>query len=131
MDIACLPEEFAGTKAEPVPGPTTNAVAELAKQYHMYVICPIREQAGDREYNTAVLIDRKGDVAGYYRKVFVFWGEKVHCSTEGVKVFETDFGRICDPHLLRPELPRALAASATTWTWTSSFGPAPMAAARP
>ncbi len=95
VDIACLPEEFAGTKAEPVPGPTTNAVAELAKQYNMYVICPIREQAGDREYNTAVLLDRKGQVAGYYRKVFVFWGEGVHCSTEGVKVFETDFGRIC------------------------------------
>ncbi len=94
VDIACLPEEFSGTKAEPVPGPTTNAVAELAKQYHMYVICPTREQAGDREYNTAVLIDRQGKVAGYYRKVFVFWGEKVHCSTEGVKVFETDFGRI-------------------------------------
>jgi predicted amidohydrolase len=95
VDIACLPEEFAGMTAEPIPGPTTNAVAELAKQYNMYVICPIREQAGDREYNTAVLLDRKGQVAGYYRKVFVFWGEGVHCSTEGVKVFETDFGRIC------------------------------------
>jgi hypothetical protein len=94
VDIACLPEEFAGTKAEPVLGPTTNAVAELARQYHMYVICPIREQAGDKEYNTAVLLDRKGSVAGYYRKVFVFWGEGVHCSTEGVKVFETDFGRV-------------------------------------
>jgi hypothetical protein len=95
VDIACLPEEFSGTKAEPVPGPTTSAVAELAKQYHMYVVCPIREQAGDKEYNTAVLLDRQGNVAGYYRKVFVFWGEKVHCSTEGVKAFETDFGRIC------------------------------------
>jgi len=94
VDIACLPEEFAGTKAEPVPGPTTKAVAELARQYNMYVICPIREQAGDRQYNTAVLIDRKGKVAGYYRKVFVFWGEGLHCSTEGVKVLETDFGRI-------------------------------------
>jgi len=94
VDIACLPEEFAGTKAEPVPGPTTQAVAELARKHKMYVICPIREQAGEHQYNTAVLIDRKGEVAGYYRKVFVFWGEGVHCSTEGVKVFETDFGRI-------------------------------------
>lgn len=94
VDIACLPEEFAGTKAEPVPGPTTQAVAELARRHSMYVICPIREQAGEREYNTAVLINRRGEVAGYYRKVFVFWGEGVHCSTEGVKVFETDFGRI-------------------------------------
>ncbi len=94
VDIACLPEEFAGTRAEPLDGPIVQAVGEVAKKYNMYVVCPIREQAGDKEYNTAVLIDRKGKVAGYYRKVFVFWGEGVHCSTEGVKVFETDFGRI-------------------------------------
>ena len=94
VDIACLPEEFAGTDAEPIPGPTTDAVAQLAKQYNMYVICPIREKADDRQYNTGVLIDRKGQVAGCYRKVFVFWGEGVNCSTQGVKVFETDFGRI-------------------------------------
>ncbi len=94
VDIACLPEEFTGTEAEPVPGPTTIAVAKLAKQYNMYVICPIREQASDKQYNTAVLIDRKGKVAGYYRKVFVFWGEGLHLSTEGVKAFDTDFGRI-------------------------------------
>ena len=94
VDIACLPEEFAGTEAEPVPGPTTKAVARLAKQYHMYIICPIREQAGDEQYNTAVLIDRKGEITGYYRKVFVFWGEGLHVSREGVKAFDTDFGRI-------------------------------------
>jgi hypothetical protein len=94
VDIACLPEEFSGTEAEPVPGPTTKTVARLAEQYNMYVICPIREQAGDKQYNTAVLIDRKGRIAGYYRKIFVFWGEGLHLSTEGVKAFETDFGRI-------------------------------------
>ncbi len=94
VDIACLPEEFAGTTAEPIPGPTTRAVAEAAKKYNMYVICPIREQAGDKQYNTAVLIDRKGEVVGYYRKVFVYWGEGLHTSREGVKAFDTDFGRI-------------------------------------
>jgi hypothetical protein len=94
VDIACLPEEFAGTEAEPVPGPTTRAVAKLAGKYNMYVICPIREQAGDEQYNTAVLIDRKGEIAGYYRKIFVFWGEGLHVSTEGVKAFDTDFGKI-------------------------------------
>ena len=94
VDIACLPEEFAGMTAEPVPGPTTRAVARLAKQYQMYVICPIREQAGEEQYNTAVLIDRAGKIAGYYRKVFVYWGEGLHCSREHVKAFDTDFGRI-------------------------------------
>ncbi|MBP7936161.1 MAG: carbon-nitrogen hydrolase family protein [Phycisphaerae bacterium] len=95
VDIACLPEEFAGEQAEPISGPTTLAVAELARKHQMYVICPIREQAEQgRQYNTAVLIDRQGRVAGYYRKVFVFWGEGLNLSEEGVKVFDTDFGRI-------------------------------------
>jgi len=74
VDIACLPEEFAGTTAEEIPGRTTQAVAKLAKQYNMYIVCPIREQAGKEQFNTAVLIDRKGKVAGFYRKVFVYWG---------------------------------------------------------
>jgi len=94
VDIACLPEEFAGTKAEQIPGPTTNAVGEVAKKHNMWVVCPIREQAEKEQYNTAVLLDRQGKVAGYYRKVFVFWGEGVNVSRDGVKVFDTDFGRI-------------------------------------
>ena len=94
VDIACLPEEFAGCKAEPVPGPTTDAIGVLAKKHHMWIVCPLREQAGQEQFNTAVLLDRDGKVAGYYRKVFVFWGEGLHASREGVKVFDTDFGRI-------------------------------------
>jgi hypothetical protein len=95
VDLACLPEEFAGTKAEPIEGPTTRAVAALARKHRMHVVCPIREQAADgKQYNTAVLLDREGKVAGYYRKVFVFWGEGLHVSGEGVKVFDLDFGRV-------------------------------------
>lgn len=96
VDIACLPEEFAGNdEAEPIPGPITNAVADAAKKHHMYVICPIREQAADgKTYNTAVILDREGKVAGHYRKVFVYWGEGLNASDEGVKVFDLDFGRV-------------------------------------
>lgn len=94
VDIACLPEEFSGTTAESLSGPTVTAVAAVARKHAMYVICPIREQAGDEQFNTSVLIDRQGDVAGYYRKVFVFWGEDLVPSRDGVKAFTTDFGRI-------------------------------------
>lgn len=94
-DIACLPEEFAGTIAEPIPGPTTKAVGDLAQKFHMYVVCPIREQASDgRQYNTAVLLDRAGQVAGCYRKLFVYWGEGLNVGNAGVPTFDTDFGRI-------------------------------------
>ena len=94
-DIACLPEIFAGNHPEAIPGPITDAVAKLARQYGMYVICPIVEDGQDKQYNTAVLIDRKGEIIGSYRKVFVFWGENLSPSQDGVKYFETDFGRIC------------------------------------
>lgn len=95
VDIACLPEEFAGTSAaEPLDGPIVKAVSAVAKKYSMYVVCPIREQSGQEQYNTSVLLGRDGQVVGSYRKVFVFWGEGLVPSREGVKVFETDFGRI-------------------------------------
>lgn len=94
VNIACLPEEFATNEPEPIPGRTTEAIAKLAKQYSMYIICPICEKADDKVYNTAVLIDQNGEIADYYRKVFVFWGENVNLSDEGVKTFDTDFGRI-------------------------------------
>ena len=50
-DLVCLPEAFtttsvpaasAATLAEPVPGPTTDAVAHRARKHRRYVICPIR-----------------------------------------------------------------------------------------
>ena len=94
VDIACLPEEFTGFTAEPIPGPTTIAVAEMARKHHMYVICPLREQADDHQYNTAVLIDRHGEIQGRYRKIFVYWGEGLHLGNDKVPAFETDFGRI-------------------------------------
>ncbi|HOC67389.1 MAG: Aliphatic amidase [Candidatus Hydrogenedentes bacterium ADurb.Bin101] len=93
-DIVCLPEEFSGGASEPVPGPTTDTVAALAKQYGMYVICPLKEHFEDKEYNTAVLIDREGNLAGCYRKIFVFWSENVHAGEARVPWFDTDFGRI-------------------------------------
>jgi beta-ureidopropionase len=95
VDIACLPEEFAGTTPETIPGPTTEAVAQLAKKYRMYVVCPMCEQSADgRQYNTAVLLDRAGQVQGRYREVFIWWGEGLNPSRESVPVFDTDFGRI-------------------------------------
>lgn len=94
VDILCLPEVFNGSEAEPVPGPTTNIMAALAQQYGMYIICPILESHEDRVYNTAVLLDRAGNIAGRYRKIFVFWGENVHAGEATVPYFDTDFGRI-------------------------------------
>jgi predicted amidohydrolase len=56
----------------------------------MDAVCPIREQAPEgKRYNTAVLLDREGKVAGCYPKVLVFWGEGLNPGEAGVKVVET------------------------------------------
>ncbi|RKY02891.1 hypothetical protein DRP77_07195 [Candidatus Poribacteria bacterium] len=104
-DIIVLPEVFPitgigieeGVKAaQTVPGPITDAVAEKAKRYGTYIICPMLEREGDKIYNSAVLIDRRGEVVGSYHKIHPTIGEIEAGITPGTDpvVFETDFGRI-------------------------------------
>lgn len=77
VDIACLPEAFAriGTPdniaeiAEPVPGPTTDHLAQVARANRIAVVCPLYERRAGGIYNTAVVIDRDGQTRGRYDKV--------------------------------------------------------------
>ncbi|MBQ6829969.1 MAG: hypothetical protein IJO59_02460 [Clostridia bacterium] len=83
--------------AEPIPGPMTARLGALAAEYHMYVIGCYLELDGDTLYNTCVILDRQGRVAGKYRKTHLYGGEHRCCGiTAGdeLPVFDTDFGRI-------------------------------------
>ena len=103
-DIVCLPEEstLAGTDlnyvsaSEPVPGPTTEFLGGVAKKYNLYIVAGLLEKDGDVVYNTSVLIDRKGELVGKYRKISLPREEIDGGITPGdsLPVFETDFGRI-------------------------------------
>src|SRR5260370_39752315 len=57
--------------AESIPGPTTASLAELARKRSSYVVAGIYEREGPAVYNTAVLLNRAGDVMGKYRKVYL------------------------------------------------------------
>ncbi|MEA2063688.1 MAG: carbon-nitrogen hydrolase family protein [Gemmatimonadota bacterium] len=80
---------------EPVPGPLTDRLAEIARRHRMYIIAPLFERVGDKVYNTAVIFDRQGKIMGKYRKtvlpVMETWGVD---TGDEFKVFETDFGTI-------------------------------------
>lgn len=82
--------------AEAVPGPTTARLGELARQRNSWIVAGIYESEGAAVYNTAVLIDRQGRLAGKYRKVYLPREEFEHGLTPGnsYPVFDTDFGRI-------------------------------------
>jgi predicted amidohydrolase len=103
-DIVCLGEEllnegssrtYADT-AEPIPGPSTARLGESARRHGMYLVAGLIERDGHGIYNTSVLIDRRGMVAGKYRKVYLPREEVEGGMTPGnaCPVFDTDFGRI-------------------------------------
>jgi len=104
LDILCLGEAITivGTGctvkdcAEPIPGPVTLQLADAARRNRIWVVAGITEQAGDVVYNTAVLLDRKGRIAGKYRKVHLpreEWKNGIRPGHE-YPVFETDFGKV-------------------------------------
>lgn len=83
-------------KAQSIPGPITDALGKKAKQHHTYIATSVLELDGGLHYNTAVLIDRDGRVAGKYRKVHLAMGEGAGGVTPGSEypVFDTDFGKV-------------------------------------
>ena len=98
-DIVCLPECFTGLDAEAaetVPGPTVEALGEVARRHGMYVVCPIARRQDGRIYNAAVLLDRRGEPVGAYHKIHPTLGELELGVTPGTEatVLETDFGRV-------------------------------------
>lgn len=103
-DIILLPETItvAGNGksyvdvAEPIPGPSTIALGELARRHSSYLVAGLVEREDAICYNTAVLIDRQGRVIGKYRKVQLPEQEVAGGLTPGddFPVFKTDFGTI-------------------------------------
>ena len=98
-DLIVLPETWPGLGNLVTLGdPPITAVAALAKKYRTYIISPVDRKHDTRVYNSAVLLDRTGQVAGIYNKVQPVGGE-FKPGVDGrpgddAPVFETDFGRI-------------------------------------
>lgn len=100
-DIIALPETCRGQNdksQEGLDGPTISTVARLASKHRTYVVCPIDRKDGNRRLNSAVLLDRRGQIAGVYDKMYPFFEEFAKCPGvqpgQAVTVFPTDFGRI-------------------------------------
>jgi N-carbamoylputrescine amidase len=119
--VCCLQEIFYGPyfcaeqhtrwyrTAEPIPdGPTTRLMQDLARKHGMVMVVPMYEEAppGGLYYNTAAVIDERGQYLGKYRKKHIphchpgFWEKfyftpgNAHGEGGGYPVFQTRFGRI-------------------------------------
>jgi len=114
-DVAVLPEcSLAGwlsasarEAAEPIPGPFTRTLQDIAKASRMAIVAGLEERDGDRVYNSAVMVGRDGGILGRHRKVNELEiGLKVYSRGASLNVFDFE-GR-----------PTALTICADSWTPT-------------
>ena len=111
--VICLPELFAGhypcqsedhrkfAEAEPIPGPTSQVLAEAARRHGVVLIGSLFERRGPGLYhNTAVVWDADGRQAGLYRKMHIpddpYYYEKFYFTPGdlGFPSFPTRYGRV-------------------------------------
>ncbi|HUJ96508.1 MAG TPA: carbon-nitrogen hydrolase [Terriglobales bacterium] len=111
--IVCLPELFQTQYfcqredaalfdlAEPIPGPTTAKLADVAKQLRIVLIASLFEKRAPGVYhNTAVMIDADGKLLGIYRKMHIpddpLYYEKYYFTPGdlGFKAFDTQVGKV-------------------------------------
>jgi N-carbamoylputrescine amidase len=111
--VVCLPELFRSQYfcreenaalfdlAEPVPGPSTEALGRLAKDLGVVIVASLFERrAAGLYHNTAAVISTTGEIAGLYRKMHIpddpLYFEKFYFTPGdlGFHSVETPFGRI-------------------------------------
>ena len=113
VEVACLPELFMSyyfcqsenhdyfNLAEPIPGPTTEALSKVAAELDMVIVASLFERrAAGMYHNTTVVIDADGKDLGMYRKMHIpddpRYYEKFYFTPGdlGFKNFDTKYGRI-------------------------------------
>lgn len=111
--IICLPEIFRSQYfcqvedadlfdlAEPIPGPSTDALREVAGELGVDIVASLFERRAPGLYhNTTALLDGKGELAGIYRKMHIpddpAFYEKFYFTPGdlGWKVFRTDHAKV-------------------------------------
>ncbi len=105
-DIACFPETClygwvnpeAHQLADPIPGPTTDRLGEMARRHGLMIAVGLAERDGERLHDSAVLIDRDGTLLLHHRKVNILSELMDPPYTPGPgasdSVADTRFGRI-------------------------------------
>ncbi|MDP9343381.1 MAG: carbon-nitrogen hydrolase family protein [Actinomycetota bacterium] len=103
--------------AEPVPGPFTDAIGDAARRHGLHVVVGLAERhvdAGDRVFDSAVVVAPSGAIAGIQRKLHPAHGPERDYFARGssIVVVPTDLGvlsaQVCYD-LYFPEVPRAAA----------------------
>lgn len=98
----CDVEDYENFKlAEPIPGPTSDALSQVAKELGVVIISSLFEKRAQGLYhNTTAVLDADGSYLGKYRKMHIpddpAYFEKFYFTPGdlGYKVFKTKFATI-------------------------------------
>jgi N-carbamoylputrescine amidase len=98
----CDVEDYENFKlAEPIPGPTTETLQEVAREHQIVIIASLFEKRAQGIYhNTTAVIDADGKYLGKYRKMHIpddpAFYEKFYFTPGdlGYKVFDTAYAKI-------------------------------------
>src|SRR5580693_6062911 len=112
-NVVCLPELFRAQYfcqredirlfdlAEPIPGPSTQALSALARELRVAIVASLFERRAPGLYhNTAVTLNSDGAIAGVYRKMHIpddpLYYEKFYFTPGdlGFRSFNTSLGRV-------------------------------------
>ncbi|MCJ7682215.1 MAG: carbon-nitrogen hydrolase family protein [Candidatus Aminicenantes bacterium] len=81
--------------AQPVPGESSDVLAKAALKNNIYVVAGLTEKAGERIYNTAVLIADTGDILLKHRKINVLTiAQDIYAIGDRLGVAHTPLGTI-------------------------------------
>jgi N-carbamoylputrescine amidase len=87
--------------AEPIPGPTTQALAAQARQLRVVIVASLFERrAAGLYHNTAAVLDADGALLGTYRKMHIpddpLYYEKFYFTPgdQGFRTFDTRYGKL-------------------------------------
>ena len=104
-DVIILPEHCQGfdehgqKTLETLDGPTITAMAKLARRHRTYIVCPIDRRDGNLRFNSAVLLDRRGQVVCTYDKIYPVYQQECLSKPpvqpgDFARVYQADFGRV-------------------------------------
>ncbi|MCQ9207270.1 MAG: carbon-nitrogen hydrolase family protein [Omnitrophica bacterium] len=102
-DILLLPEclDLAWThpsakkEAQPIPGPYSDKLCQLAQESKLFICAGLTEQCGNHVYNTAILVNSSGEIILKYRKINVLTiALDFYAIGNSLSVAETPFGVI-------------------------------------
>ena len=84
----------AGRVAEPAAGRTFAALAPVAREHGSWLVAGFVERARDRLFNSALIIDPRGELAFCYRKTLLFVADETWAAPgdSGYRRFDTEHG---------------------------------------